>query len=235
MPSSDVTVTAAFKEDTPVEVSYAIHVPEIKNGTIEIPETAVENSTVQLIVKPAKGYVVANVVIHTLDGQAVSIADQGNGVYTFTMPASDITVNATFRPESGTETTYKVTIQDSRNGKVTVPQTSYTVGSKVILTAVPDKGYKLDKITAVDSKNQTIKLKKQKDGTYTFEMPANDVTIKASFKTTGRSAVPDSKPNKPGTPPKTGDNSHLTLWSSLVLLSLGSVITFTFYRKRKHK
>lgn len=235
MPSSDVTVTAAFKEDTPVEVSYAIHVPEIKNGTIEIPETAVENSTVQLIVKPAKGYVVANVVIHTLDGQAVSIADQENGVYTFTMPASDITVNATFRPDSGTETTYKVTIQDSRNGKVTVPQTSYTVGSKVILTAVPDKGYKLDKITAVDSKNQTIKLKKQKDGTYTFEMPANDVTIKASFKTTGRSAVPDSKPNKPGTPPKTGDNSHLTLWSSLVLLSLGSVITFTFYRKRKHK
>lgn len=235
MPSSDVTVTAAFKEDTPVEVSYAIHVPEMKNGTIEIPKTAVENSTVQLIVKPAKGYVVANVVIHTLDGQAVSIADQGNGVYTFTMPASDITVNATFRPESGTETTYKVTIQDSKNGKVTVPQTSYTVGSKVILTAVPDKGYKLDKITAVDSKNQTIKLKKQKDGTYTFEMPANDVTIKASFKTTGKPAVPDSKPNKPGTPPKTGDNSHLTLWSSLVLLSLGSVITFTFYRKRKHK
>lgn len=235
MPSGDVTITANFKEDTPIEVTYKINVPAPKNGTVEIAKEAVANNLVKLTVKPDKGYAVANVVINTTNGQAVAVTDEGNGIYSFTMPASDINVNVTFRPEGGTEKTYQVNITDSKNGKVTAPQTSYVAGSKVVLTVTPDKGYKLDKIIAATKENKNVKLQKQKDGTYTFEMPANDVTVKASFKTTGKPVAPDSKPNKPGTPPKTGDNTHFVLWGSLIVLSLGAVTTLAFSRKKKRR
>lgn len=234
MPSSDVTVTATFKKDIPVEVSYNINITDTKNGIVEGPKTAIENSNVELVTKPAKGYVVANVVINTVDGQAIKATDQGNGIYTFTMPASDVNVNVTFKPESTAETTYQVTITKSEHGKVTVPQTSYTEGSNVVLTVTPDKGYKLDKITATTKDNKEIKLKKQKDGTYSFEMPASDVTIKASFKTTGKPAAPTNKPSKPGTPPKTGDYSNLAMWTILGLVSLGSAATLTLNKKRRN-
>ncbi len=235
MPSDDVTITANFKEDTPIEVTYKINVPAPKNGTVEIAKEAVANNLVKLAVKPDKGYAVANVVINTTDGQAVAVTDEGNGIYSFTMPAGDINVNVTFRPEGGTEKTYQVNITDSKNGKVTAPQTSYVAGSKVVLTVTPDKGYKLDKIIAATKENKNVKLQKQKDGTYTFEMPANDVTVKASFETTGKPVAPDSKPNKPGTPPKTGDNTHFVLWGSLIVLSLGAVTTLAFSRKKKRR
>ena len=242
MPSGDVTIKATFKEVAPEVVIYKINLKNPENGTVKIDKEAAENSLAKLTVVPDEGYVVDQVTVRTVDGKVVDITDEGAGVYSFTMPASDVDVEVTFKAEGAVEKTYKVTVADSKNGKVTVPQKTYKAGEKVVLTATPDKGYKLDTISATTKEGKEIKLQKQKDGTYTFEMPANDVTIKASFKADGKPAVPDgkpsdtgSKPAKPGVPPKTGDNFNAVLWGSVIVLSLGAVIAVIAFRKKNNK
>lgn len=67
------------------------------------------------------------------------------------------------------------------NGTITVSSTTATAGSKVTITVTPDTGYQLDKLTAVDASGTAIALTDQGDGTYTFTMPASNVSISASF------------------------------------------------------
>ncbi|MBP3412611.1 MAG: DUF4434 domain-containing protein [Oscillospiraceae bacterium] len=82
---------------------------------------------------------------------------------------------------------YNVTIDPSIvNGTVTADATTVTSGTKVTLTATPTDGYAVDSMTAtyVDAQGttKTIIPDKTGDGTYTFTMPAADVTITATFK-----------------------------------------------------
>ena len=48
------------------------------------------------------------------------------------------------------------------------------------LTVKPDQGYKLDTLTVTDQNGKEIKVT-EKNGTYTFTMPASKVTVKAAF------------------------------------------------------
>ena len=73
-----------------------------------------------------------------------------------------------------------VTIKNSVNGKVTVDNTCAEEGDTVTLTVTPDKGYTLETLTVTDGSGKEVKLT-EKDGKYTFTMPASDVTIKATF------------------------------------------------------
>lgn len=80
----------------------------------------------------------------------------------------------------GGVTTYAITVEDAKNGTITVSPKSASKGSTVTITVKPDKGYELDTLKVLDSKNQTIKLT-EKDGKFTFTMPAGKVTVKGSF------------------------------------------------------
>ena len=73
-----------------------------------------------------------------------------------------------------------VTIKNSVNGKVTVDNTCAEEGDTVTLTVTPDKGYTLETLIVTDGSGKEVKLT-EKDGKYTFTMPASDVTIKATF------------------------------------------------------
>lgn len=75
-----------------------------------------------------------------------------------------------------------VTISDSKNGAVTASAAKAETGDKVILTPKADEGYELDKITAKDKDGKEIKLKAEKDGTYSFTMPKGGVTVDTTFK-----------------------------------------------------
>ena len=46
----------------------------------------------------------------------------------------------------------------------------------------PDQGYVLGTLTVLDGRNKEVKLTAKVDGTYTFTMPAADVTVTAVFK-----------------------------------------------------
>ena len=77
--------------------------------------------------------------------------------------------------------TYTITVNGSKNGTVTSSHRTAAKGTAVTLTAVPDQGYVLDTLKAVDSKNQEIKLT-EKNGKYTFTMPSDKVTISPIFR-----------------------------------------------------
>lgn len=50
------------------------------------------------------------------------------------------------------------------------------------MTPKADEGYELDKITAKDKDGKEVKLKAEKDGTYSFTMPKGGVTVDTTFK-----------------------------------------------------
>ena len=80
-------------------------------------------------------------------------------------------------------TTYAITVQNSKNGTVTASHKSAAKDTAVTLTVTPDKGYVLDTLTVLDSKDKAVKLT-EKNGKYTFTMPAGKVTVSAAFKAT---------------------------------------------------
>ncbi|WP_253284564.1 S-layer homology domain-containing protein [Intestinimonas butyriciproducens] len=76
--------------------------------------------------------------------------------------------------------TYAITVESAKNGDVTSSHKSAAKGTTVTLTVEPDKGYTLETITATDASGNKLKLT-EKDGKYTFTMPASKVTVKATF------------------------------------------------------
>ena len=93
----------------------------------------------------------------------------------------------------GGVTTYPITVKSAKNGDVTASHKSAAKGTTVTLTVDPDKGYVLDTLTVLDGKDKELKLT-EKNGKYTFTMPASKVTVEAMFKaeqTTGKNPFTD--------------------------------------------
>ena len=92
MPSSNVTVSAEY-----ALIDYSVVVPEnIVFGELTSNTTsAKKGDTVTLTPKAGSGYVLASVSVKDSEGNDVK-ANQAGDNYTFTMPASDVTVKAFF-------------------------------------------------------------------------------------------------------------------------------------------
>ena len=91
------------------------------------------------------------------------------------------------------DTTYGITVKSAENGDVTASHKSASKGTTVTLTVDPDKGYVLDTLTVLDGKDKEIKLT-EKNGKYTFTMPAGKVTVEGKFKaeqSTGKNPFTD--------------------------------------------
>ena len=91
------------------------------------------------------------------------------------------------------DTTYGITVKSAKNGDVTASHKSASKGTTVTLTVDPDKGYVLDTLTVLDGKDKEIKLT-EKNGKYTFTMPAGKVTVEGKFKaeqSTGKNPFTD--------------------------------------------
>ena len=108
---------------------------------------------------------------------------------------ADTTVNVVItltKPSysGGGVTTYPITVKSAKNGDVTASHKSAAKGTTVTLTVAPDKGYVLDTLTVLDGKDKEIKLT-EKNGKYTFTMPASKVTVEAMFKAAGNNPFTD--------------------------------------------
>ena len=80
----------------------------------------------------------------------------------------------------GSVSTYSVTVGKTENGSVSVSPKSASKGDTVTITVTPDKGYVLETLTVLDKNDKEIKIT-EKNGKYTFTMPASKVTVKATF------------------------------------------------------
>lgn len=76
---------------------YAVSVPSAKNGDVTVsPQKASKGDNVTITVKPDGGYQLDELTVTDKNGNALKLTDKGNGLYTFTMPAGKVEVNATF-------------------------------------------------------------------------------------------------------------------------------------------
>lgn len=82
---------------------------------------------------------------------------------------------------SGEDTTYTVTIAETTNGTVTADKATAAEGEIVTLTITFADGYVLDNLTIMDANGNHIMPANDN----TFEMPASDVTVTATFRMYG--------------------------------------------------
>ena len=173
--------TATKRESIPKLTEYTVTVKDDGNGTASTSHAqAVAGAEITLTATANSGY-------HFKEWQVV----KGGMTITnnkFTMPAENVEVKAIFEKNSSTGggggggvTTYPITVKSAKNGDVTASHKTASKGTTVTLTVDPDKGYVLDTLTVLDGKDKEIKLT-EKNGKYTFTMPASKVTVEAMFK-----------------------------------------------------
>ena len=77
---------------------YAVTVPDkTENGSLSVSsKNAKKGSDVTITATPDKGCEVDEIVAKDANGNKLTLKDNGDGTYTFTMPASKVTVEATF-------------------------------------------------------------------------------------------------------------------------------------------
>ena len=82
------------------------------------------------------------------------------------------------------ETEYTITINETTNGTVTASASKATEGTVITLTVTPSSGYELDALSVVDAENNAITVTDSK-----FTMPASNVNVTATFKTSTTNSV----------------------------------------------
>ena len=86
--------------------TYSNTVFETTNGNVTVsPKDALEDATVTITVKPDEGYVLDTLTVKDADGKTVEVTEKSETEYTFKMPASKVTISATFTEETAEVTT----------------------------------------------------------------------------------------------------------------------------------
>ena len=82
--------------------TYSVTAPDkTENGKVTIsPKNASEGTEVTVKVTPDSGYALEGLTVTDKDGKTLKLTDKGSGIYTFTMPAGKVTVEAGFRADA---------------------------------------------------------------------------------------------------------------------------------------
>ena len=109
MPDGNVTVTANWSRGGGSSSSgrgdsdprYTVGIPDkTENGSVSVsPKNAGQGDRVTVTVKPDEGYELGSLTITDSKGNELPLTDQGDGKFTFIMPAGKVEVKATFTEE----------------------------------------------------------------------------------------------------------------------------------------
>ena len=95
--------------------------------------------------------------------------------------ASSATLNARWSLiPAPAPTTYDVTVAEIENGEVAVDKAAATAGERVTVTATPAEGHEVASVSVTCGEKQ-VDVTDNGDGTFTFVMPAGDVTVTVAF------------------------------------------------------
>lgn len=178
MPDYNVTVDVEFGK-----IPYKIEFNPMSYGTVTaskngnpVSETNPANygDTITLTVTPETGFNIKTVKYNDTTITA------NEGVYSFTMPAFNVTVSAEYEGEPFDVTTVSDptiggTVSVTGDGVTTNDGTKAKAGTEVTLTVTPATGFQVD---TVKYNNTTIT---PSEGVYKFTMPASNVTVTATF------------------------------------------------------
>ena len=191
MPDGDVTISVTKNAKT-----YAVKVADANKDTLKItsPEAdldkVAEGTSVTVVATPKDGYTLTadGVVVTYGDNQTLKATPDTEkaNTYTFAMPAGDATVSAAFEEVKKYSVTVAGTVE---NGTVGVEPKTAAAKDVVTVTVTPNTNFKYTdgslKATYTDGGTKKeindFKAVDGKENTYTFEMPAADVTVSAAF------------------------------------------------------
>lgn len=191
MPDGDVTISV-----TKAAKTYAVKVADANKDTLKItsPEAdldkVAEGTSVTVVATPKDGYTLTadGVVVTYGDNQTLKATPDTEkaNTYTFAMPAGDATVSAAFEEVKKYNVTVAGTVE---NGTVGVEPKTAAAKDVVTVTVTPNTNFKYTdgslKATYTDGGTKKeindFKAVDGKENTYTFEMPAADVTVSAAF------------------------------------------------------
>jgi hypothetical protein len=160
--------------------TYAITGYTGTNGSVSAnPAPAEAGATVTLTVSPGAGYTLTEDSL-TVTGASGTITPAGSGnTYTFTMPGEAVTVTADFTALA--TGTYSINTVPTAGGNISTGL-SAAAGVTVTLTVNANAGYTYtaNSLTVTYDSNQTI-TPPGSGPTYTFTMPAANVTVQAGF------------------------------------------------------
>lgn len=191
MPDGDVTINV-----TKAAKTYAVKVADANKDTLKItsPEAdldkVAEGTSVTVVATPKDGYTLTadGVVVTYGDNQTLKATPDTEkaNTYTFAMPAGDATVSAAFEEVKKYNVTVAGTVE---NGTVGVEPKTAAAKDVVTVTVTPNTNFKYTdgslKATYTDGGTKKeindFKAVDGKENTYTFTMPAADVTVSAAF------------------------------------------------------
>lgn len=238
MPAYPVNVSAEFVKE------YKVTAATVDNGTVTAnPTTAVEGKEITVTVSAKEGYkLTADSLKATYtdadnNNQPITLKDGTDAnTYTFTMPAGDVAITAAFEPVEVKTYSVTVNVSDSTTGSAEADKTAdLKAGDVVTLTVKPrdDDAMLAElaqgglKVTYKDAENtdQTVEVKAgEKANTYTFEMPAANVTVSVQFTIVEYGITTNVTPTEGGTIKVTVKDST----ESIVRAAAGTTIVATF-------
>lgn len=171
---SNVTVTV---KTTPKNYSITNQTASDANGSITVASSAAFDSRVTVTPKPDEGYELDTLTVKDANGDNVAVTNN-----TFNMPASDVTVTATFKkvetPEPPVvETTHDVNIVDSTGGWVNANPDEAVEGATINLTNGSDYRHYFVGYNVWTGSGKTVTVSND-----SFTMPDEDVYVKGIFK-----------------------------------------------------
>lgn len=167
-----VTVTSAS-----TAVNYTVTVDKnIKNGTVTPSKTSLAAGEIFTVTAtPDDGYELEAITV--IDAEGKNVAATNESTHTYTMPASNVTVSATFKVK--TDAKYSVTYtaptgEGVVDSSINPTNTALAEGTNVTVTVTVNDGYTAS--LAVDGATVTTSTSGN-TYTFTFSMPAQAITV----------------------------------------------------------
>jgi hypothetical protein len=92
MPNASVTIAGVFKK------LYNVGIGQVSNGAIICyTESDIAGVNIEFRVLPNNGWIIDTVTVTGADNSPVGVIKQSTNIYTFTLPATDVTISAAFK------------------------------------------------------------------------------------------------------------------------------------------
>ena len=161
MPAENVTIDVTYSQLFDISVTS-------EHGSVSITDNKTEGiagESISFTITPEENYRLANVSINNGN---VTYTMQDN-TYSFTMPAGDVEITVTYNQE------YAITIDENSSEYIQIEKQKAIEGEQVEFTVLERDGYRIDEVKYNDTTLQSG------TNTYTFNMPAENVTIVVTY------------------------------------------------------
>ena len=166
------TAVQLYQQMVEEEKDYTITYAEVTGGSATGVDGANEGETITVTVTASEGYAATGITVNP----SVEVTDNHDGTYTFTMPASNVTVTPSFAQA------YAITyVAEPAAGGLVTGVPSAIEGSTVVINVTPNADYQISSVVYSWGSAQSTVNVPIVDGNYQITMPGSATTVTATF------------------------------------------------------